>query len=110
MSSTCAIVWRLGSPSFPTRPPAAATLPLRGRDRIAPPHSISRTPHALEHLLDVSDWRVRQNAVAEIENKRPAAERCKNCIDAAIDRRAAGAQRQRIEIALHRPFALDRIA
>src|SRR5215218_1306127 len=71
-------------------------------------HSVS--PYALEHLLDVSDWRVRQNAVAEIENKRPAAERCKKRIDAAIERRAAGAQRQRIEIALHRPFALDRIA
>ena len=40
----------------------------------------------------------------------PPASACKNRIDAAVERRAAGAQRQRIEIALHRPRALDRIA
>ena len=42
--------------------------------------------------------------------KGPPANACKNCIDAAVERRAAGAQRQRIEIALHRPTTLDVIA
>ena len=56
------------------------------------------------------DRRFRQNAVAEIENKRPAGEGLQHRIDAAIERRAAGEQRQRIEIALHRHAALDLLA
>src|SRR5687768_4030743 len=70
----------------------------------------SVSPHALEHLLDMSDRRVRQDAVAEVENERPAGERGKNRIDTAVERRASGSQRQRIEIALHRTAALDFIA
>src|SRR5882757_8866846 len=58
----------------------------------------------------MSDRRVRQNAVAEIENKRPAGERCENRIDTAVERGAARAQRLRIEIALHRTPLLNDVA
>src|SRR6187399_693676 len=106
-----AMMWKASSHWYMKRQPRRGlSLPRRGRDKIASPRTVSRIPYAREHLLDVSDWCVRQNAVAEIENKRPTAERCENCIDAPIERRAAGAQRQWIEIALHRPFALDCIA
>ena len=37
----------------------------------------------------MSDRRVRQDAVAEIENKRPARERCENRIDTAVKRYAS---------------------
>ena len=61
----------------------------------------------LQHLLDMRDRRLRQDAVAEIEDERPAGERLQYRIDGAVERLAAGQQRQRIEIALHRPAALD---
>ena len=58
----------------------------------------------------MGDRRIRQDAVAEVENKRPASQRGKDCIDTAVERGAAGAQYQRIEIALHRAPVLDLIA
>ena len=70
----------------------------------------SKPPHAFEHLLDVSDRRVGQDAVAEVEDERRPGERFENRIDAVVERGTAGAQRQRIEIALHRTPALDLIA
>ena len=68
------------------------------------------TPHPPYHLLHMRDRRLRQNAVAEVENKRTAGERFENRVNAAVESSAAGTQRQRIEITLHRAANLDRIA
>ena len=45
--------------------------------------------------------------MAEIENKWALRESDKNCVDRAVQRRSAGKQGQRIEIALNRPPLLD---
>src|SRR3954447_22922283 len=70
----------------------------------------SVSAHAFEHPLDVGDRRIRQDAVAEVENKWPGPKRGEDRIDAAVERGAARAQRQRIEVALHRTPALDLIS
>jgi len=54
--------------------------------------------------------RLRQNAVAEIEDKRPRREILQNRIDRAIQRCAAGEKHQRIEITLNRTTCLDAIS
>ena len=51
-----------------------------------------------------------QNAMAEIKDQRSAGERRQHVIDFAVERRAAGEQRQRIDIALHRGTRLQHIA
>src|SRR5947209_8780925 len=47
------------------------------------------------------DRRLRQNAVAQIENERTAGKIRQNIVDCTVQRIAAGKQDQRIEIALH---------
>ncbi len=70
----------------------------------------SPAAHALEHLLDMRDRRLRQDAVAEIEDEWAARQRRQDVVDVAVERRAAGEQRQRIEIALHRHARLELLA
>ena len=48
----------------------------------------------------MGDRRVRQDAVAQVEDVRPAGEGVKDALDGAFQGVAAGNQRQRIEIAL----------
>src|SRR5208282_6614395 len=62
-----------------------------------------------DEVLDMSDRRVRQHPMAQIEYERPARKRLQNGIDRAIERRAADQQRQRIEITLDRPLRLDAV-
>ncbi len=54
--------------------------------------------------------RVRQDAVAEIEDERPRRERLEDGIDRTIQRRASDQQRKRIEITLDWPSGLNTIA
>src|SRR5712672_1306286 len=70
----------------------------------------SRSAHAREHLLHMRDRRLRQDAVAEIEDERPIRKRSKNLVDGPVERAAARHQRQGIEISLHRHADLDLIA
>ena len=56
------------------------------------------------------DRRFRLNAVAEIEDQPAAGEIRQHVVDGAIQRRAAGDQHQRIEIALHRDAVLHLVA
>ena len=63
--------------------------------------------HAFDEPLDVAYRRFRQHTMAEIENKWALRESDKNCLDRAVQRRSAGKQGQRIEIALNRPPLLD---
>ncbi len=56
------------------------------------------------------DRRIRQDAVAEIENKRPGRKCRQDRIDRPIERRAAGQKHQRIEIALNRAQWLNVLA
>ena len=51
-----------------------------------------------------------QDAVAEIEDEATARKIRQHVIDRAIERVAAGHQRQRIEIALHRDLGLHTLA
>src|SRR4051794_1757819 len=64
------------------------------------------SPDPPQHLLHMGDRRRRQDAVAEIEDQRAIAEIFQNAVDRAIERRAAGKQNQRVEIALHGNAAL----
>src|ERR1700682_4154568 len=68
------------------------------------------SPHARKHLLDVRDRRLGQNAVPEIEDERLGCKRLEHSLDLAIERGAAGDERQRVEIALYRPTTLDVLA
>src|ERR1044072_3705203 len=70
----------------------------------------SFAPHAREHLFYVGDRRLGQNAVAEIEDEGLVRERGEHVVDRTVERGAARQQHQRIEIALHRPAALDALA
>src|ERR1700693_1860968 len=70
----------------------------------------SPAAHALEHVLDMSNRRVGQDAMAEIEDEWAARQRGPHVVDFAVERRAAGAQRQRIDIALHRHARLQQLA
>src|SRR5947207_2749018 len=63
-----------------------------------------------DHLLDMSDRRVRQNAVTEIENKRAVRERRKDRVNTSVERHATRAQRQWVKIALHRTLLLNDVA
>src|SRR5580693_5601901 len=54
-----------------------------------------------DQTFHMSDGRVRQDAVAKIENKRVSPERLEDGVDRIIERRSAGEQHQRIEIALN---------
>ena len=58
----------------------------------------------------MGDRRFRQDAVAEIENERSLRQGLDDRVDRAVERRAAGEKRQRIEIALYRPAGLNLIA
>src|SRR5262249_43759060 len=62
---------------------------------------------ARQHALDVCDGRLRQDAVSQVEDKRALREYLENAVDRAVERSAAGDQRQRIEVALHRYAPLD---
>jgi hypothetical protein len=53
--------------------------------------------HALDQTLDVAYRRLRQHAVAEIENERSLRERGQNSIDGTVQNRTASKQRERIE-------------
>ena len=54
----------------------------------------------------MGDRRLGQDAVAEVEDKRSSRQHSHDLIDLAVERRAAGQQRQRIDIALHRQLRL----
>src|SRR5579872_3770340 len=56
------------------------------------------------------DRRLRQNAVAEIEDERAVRQRFEDRVDRAIKRRATDHERERVEIALHRAHPLNMIA
>ena len=56
--------------------------------------------HARDKALDVVDRRLRQNAVAEIEDVRAPGEAGKDVLNRLVERPAAGDQRQWIEVAL----------
>ena len=68
-----------------------------------PPHWFAEaTPRArADQPLDMRDRRFRQDAVTEVENERAVAERFEDGVDRTVERRSAGQQRQRIEIALN---------
>src|SRR5205823_2546290 len=70
----------------------------------------SPNPHASEHLLDMLDWRLRHDPVAEIEDVRAACKGLERRIDRPVERRTAGDQRQRVNIALHRQSGLHLLA
>src|SRR5262245_1471864 len=55
-----------------------------------------------EHLLDMGDRCLRQDAVTEIEDERPLGKNVEDIVDRAVERCTAGDKRQRIEVALHR--------
>src|SRR5689334_13414864 len=70
----------------------------------------SLPPHALDHLLDMGDRRLRLDAVTEIEDEAPLSKIRKRDVDRAVECRAARDQHQRIEIALHGDLALHALA
>src|SRR5262249_1210162 len=47
------------------------------------------------------NWRLRQNAVSEIEDERAPGERFQYCLDGAVQCSATSEQHQRVEISLH---------
>src|SRR5882672_6344367 len=57
--------------------------------------------HALKHLLDMLDRRLRHAPVAQIEDERAARKGFERRIDRPVKRGSAGNQRQRVDIALH---------
>src|ERR1700733_11375143 len=63
-----------------------------------------------DQALHMGNRRVRQDAVAEIENERLSSERFSDGVDRAIKRRSASEQHQRIEIALNSPQRLNVVA
>src|SRR5580704_1061326 len=63
-----------------------------------------------DQTFHMSDGRVRQDAVTKVENKRALPERFEDGVDPTIQRRSAGKQRQRIEIALNGTQRLNLIA
>ena len=82
---------------------------MRGRTRCIADSTAIR-PHPLQHLLDMRDRGFRLNAVAEVEDQPAAGVICQHVVDRAVERRAAGDQRQRIEIALHGDAVLHALA
>ena len=71
-----------------TRPQAVARLVLQGLYRSPSRLSFSDAP---QHVLDMRDRGVGQDAVPEIEDQRALAEVLQDAVDRAIERRAAGA-------------------
>src|SRR5579862_4094936 len=63
-----------------------------------------------DQTFHVRDRCVRQDAVAEVEDERVSSERFKDGVDRTIERRAAGEQDYRIEIALNCAQRLNVIA
>src|SRR5580700_6405466 len=63
-----------------------------------------------DQALHMTDGGVRQDAVAKVENERVSPERFENGVGRTIERRTAGEQRQRIEIALNGAQRLDVVA
>ena len=53
-------------------------------------------------MFDMGYGRVGHDTMAEIEDMGPFGESCKDAIDRSVKSRAAGDQRKRIKIALHR--------
>src|SRR5580658_9760997 len=63
-----------------------------------------------DQALHLGDGRVRQDAVAKVENEGVSSERFEDGIDRTIERRAAGEQHQWIEIALNGAQRLNVVA
>src|ERR1700722_4066512 len=63
-----------------------------------------------DQALHVGNRRVRQDAVAEVENERLSSERFLDGVGRTIERRSTSEQHQRIEIALKRPQRLNEVA
>src|ERR1700686_3651952 len=63
-----------------------------------------------DQTFHMRDGRVRQDAVAKVEDERVTSERFEDDIDRMIERRSAGEQHQRIVIALNGPQRLNLIA
>src|SRR5215213_5728171 len=72
--------------------------------------AITLAAHALEHVLDMRNRRLRHDAVTKIENERFLREGLHDRIDAAIERDAAGDEDQGIEITLHWHATLNALA
>src|ERR1700712_3334808 len=68
--------------------------------------SLTIIPHPFHHLLDMGDRSCRLDAVAEVEDQPALCVIRQHVVDGAVECCAAGDQRQRIEIALHRNFGL----
>ena len=88
----------------------AAEIIERSRPRCRTRLSPCIRPHPLQHLLDMRDRGFRLDAVAEIEDQPALRVIRQHVVDRAIERGAAGDQRQRIEIALHRDAVLHALA
>ena len=101
---------RSGSNCWPRARPTSSSAAGRcdGR-RIATLSPLIR-PHPLDHLLDMRDRGFRLDAVAEVEDQPAAGEIRQHVVDRAIERSAAGDQRQRIEIALNGDAVLHALA
>src|ERR1700730_92951 len=67
------------------------------------------TAHPCDQTFHMGDGRVRQDAVAKVEDEWVRSERFEDGIDRMIERRTAGEQYQRIEIALNGPQRLNLI-
>src|SRR4030081_1139064 len=97
---------------MPRPAPVTSAVPRSGAIGVplaqSPPSS--RPANASQRLLDMRDRCFRQNAVAEVEDQRTLAVIFQDIVHRAIERRAAGEQRERIEVALHGDTALDALA
>src|SRR5262245_13890764 len=66
--------------------------------------------NALEHAIDMPNWRFWQNAVAKVEHQRSATEFFHDVIDLAVKRGTACQQCDGIDVALQRHARLQHIA
>src|SRR3954463_7255595 len=67
-------------------------------------------PDPLQHLLDMGDRGLRLDAMTEVEDQPAGGVIRQHVVYRAIERRAAGDQRQRIKVALHRNAVLHAFA
>src|SRR5262245_48214276 len=66
--------------------------------------------NALEHAIDMRNWRFRQNAVAKVEHQRAATEFFHDIVDLTVERGTACQQGEGIDVALQWHARLKHIA
>jgi hypothetical protein len=71
--------------------------------------ALTRLPNPTHQSFDVGDRRLRQNAMAKVEDQRPCPKRPNDVVDRIVEPLAAGNQGERIEIALYGRNRLDAI-